>query len=33
MSASEANRYTAVLAPLVDAEFNRVERPVIAAVR
>lgn len=33
MSASEANRYTAELAPLVEAEFNRLERPVIAAAR
>jgi hypothetical protein len=33
MSASEANRYTAELAPLVEAEFSRMDRPVIAAAR
>jgi len=33
MSASEARRYTAALAPLVEAEFERMERPVIAAAR
>jgi len=33
MSASEARRYTAALAPLVEAEFERMERPVIAVAR